>query len=382
MKSTQLQAEEGAFDENDRREEFLATLGHEMRNPLSALSHALEVWPNWDPQQMEQLRAIMQRQVRQLLRLSDDLVDAARISQGKLQLRNEQVGLRQLIEDACEEVKPLIERRGHTLTVHIPDEPIVVSGDQSRLLQVFANLIQNAAKFTEPKGTLSISVGTRAGMAFVKFRDNGRGIEEHLLPFIFEPYSQVKDAFYPLNDGIGIGLRLVKSVVELHGGSVSVDSDGQDCGCEFTVQLPLATLTPGEATPDVPAAGAGTTASQRILVVDDCESAAELLARMLRHCGHEVVVAVDGVTAIRCVLEERPQVVLLDIVLDGMSGLTVAERLREHKELKGLVLIALSGNSDPDSRRRALEAGFDKYLVKPTSIAELVETLAELTTAK
>jgi len=369
-----------SLDEHRHREEFLATLGHEMRNPLSALSYALEVWPDRDPAKMEQLRDTMRRQVGQLLRLSDDLVDTARIAQGKLHLRHEPVGLRQLIDDVCEEVAPLIERRGHTLTVELPLERIVVSGDRSRLLQVFANLLQNAAKFTEPGGSLSVTAETSKGFVCVQVRDSGQGIQDHLLPAIFEPFSQSGDASL-VNDGIGIGLRLVKSVVELHGGSVSASSAGKGCGSEFIVTLPLTRAAPNEVLFDSPPTAEPKVRlpiSRRILVVDDLESSCELLASMLRTSGHEVAVAHDGITAIRHVLENRPQIVILDIVMKGMNGLDVARRLREQSELKGLVLIALSGNCDLNSQRRAIKAGFDQYLIKPTSIAALDEILADL----
>jgi signal transduction histidine kinase len=230
----------------DHTEEFLATLGHEMRNPLSALSTALLVWPRVqdDPLQMEEVRNIMQRQVRQLTRLSDDLLDVARIAQGRLELRREQVGLRQLIDDACEEVRPFIDDRGHALTVSMPAEPMVVYGDPSRLLQVFANLIQNAAKFTNPNGLLCVTVEPREGMAVVRIRDNGPGIEEHLLPGIFEGFRQVGGTRCPANDGIGIGLRLVKTIVELHGGAVVARSAGLGRGSEFAVQLPVTNHAP------------------------------------------------------------------------------------------------------------------------------------------
>ncbi|HUG93420.1 MAG TPA: HAMP domain-containing sensor histidine kinase [Planctomycetaceae bacterium] len=247
-----LERAEALFlDARRRTEEFLATLGHEMRSPLSALSTALQVWSmaKEDPAQMEELRSIMERQVRQLVHLSDDLLDVARIAQGRLELHREPVGLEELIEAACEQVRPFIDGRGHALTVRMPAEPLVVYGDPSRLLQVFANLIQNAAKFTNRNGSLCVTVEPQDGMAVVRVRDNGPGIEEHMLPSIFEPFTQVAETRGLENDGVGIGLRLVKTIVELHGGAVVARSEGLGCGSEFTVQLPVTKDAPGNQQP-------------------------------------------------------------------------------------------------------------------------------------
>ena len=383
-------AQKQFLDANRRTDEFLATLGHEMRNPLSALSNALQVWPDalHDPAQMEALRHIMLRQVRQLTRLSDDLLDVARIAHGKLELRREYVELRQLIDGACEEVRPFIDDCGHALTVNVPTEPLVVFGDPSRLLQVFANLIQNAAKFTGRNGSLCITAEPRERMAVVRVRDNGPGIDERLLPAIFEAFTQADGARTSANDGLGIGLRLVKTIVELHGGSVAVWSQGLGRGSEFTVQLPVLNDAMHGKHPaqQQPAAGddghSQGLPAHRIVVVDDDRLPAELLAQMLRSIGQDVTVANCGATAIRTVLDARPQVVFLDIVMRGMDGCEVARQLRGHTELPGPVLIALSGNGDEDNKRRAMQAGFDKYLVKPTSIAVLAETLAGIPAAK
>lgn len=373
---------------NHRMEEVLATLGHEIRNPLSALSHALEVWPGaqHDQSQMEELRSLMQRQVQQLIRLSDDLMDVARSNRGELELRREYVLLRQLIDDACEEVRPFVDRCGHVLAVTLPDEPIAVYGDPSRLVQVFVNLIQNAAKFTNRNGRLRVTVESRDDMASVRVCDNGPGIEEHMLSEIFEAFAQVNGTRGPANDGLGIGLRLVKTIVELHGGSVAARSAGPGQGSEFTVLLPLLNDTGHShrpATQPVAAVnGHGRrTPAYRIVVVDDDRSIGELMARLLRTIGHSVTVASNGEAAVRMVRDERPQVVFLDLVMHGMDGCEVARQLRDHPELEGLVLIALSGNADEESRRRAREAGFDKYLVKPIGIVTLAETLACLPAA-
>jgi CheY-like chemotaxis protein/two-component sensor histidine kinase len=366
-------------------EEVLATLGHEIRNPLSALSHALEVWPSVqnDQTQMEELRSLMQRQVRQLTRLSDDLLDGARSTHVELKLRREEVSLSQVIHEACEEVRPFVDRCGHALTVTLPNDPIAVYGDPSRLLQVFANLIQNAAKFTNRSGSLRVSVELQDDVAVVQVCDNGSGIEAHMLSEIFEAFAQVNGTRGPANDGLGIGLRLVKTIVELHGGSIAARSAGLGHGSEFSVLLPLLNDAGHGHRPATQPVAALNGHGQRppacrIVVVDDDRSNRELLARLLRTIGHSVTVASNGEMAVRMVLEERPQVVFLDLVMHGMDGCEVARQLRSHPELEGLVLIAVSGNNDEESRRRAGEAGFDKYFVKPIGIATLAETLAGL----
>jgi CheY-like chemotaxis protein len=373
---------------NHRVDEVLATLGHEIRNPLSALSHALEIWPSVqsDQTQMEELRSLMQRQVRQLTRLSDDLMDGARSARGELHLRRERVPLRELIDGVCEEMRPFIDRCGHALTVSLASEPVAVYGDPPRLVQVFANLIQNAAKFTSRNGSLRVSVELQDGMAVVQVCDNGPGIEEHMLSQIFEAFAQVNGTRGPANDGLGIGLRLVKTIVELHGGSIAARSAGLGHGSEFTVLLPLLNdAGHGHRPATLPVAAVNghgrRLQAYRIVVVDDDRSIGELLASLLHTIGHSVTFADNGEAAVRMVLEERPQVVFLDLVMHGMDGCEVARQLRGKPELDGLVLIALSGNNDEESRRRAGEVGFDKYLVKPIGIAMLAETLAGLPAA-
>lgn len=381
--TTEWVSESNALEDTERRrmDGLLATLGHEMRNPLSALSYALEIWPGGeaDATRMGELRDIMRRQVNQLVRLSDDLLDVARIAQGKLQLRREPVVLTHLIEQACEQIRPLIDGSGHAMSVWLPAEPIVVDGDVSKLIQVFSNLIQNAAKFTDNNGSLSVTVGSQDKMAVVRVRDNGRGIESHLLPVIFDSYTQGARPIGPKGDGLGIGLGLVKAIVELHGGSVAAHSEGPGQGSEFTVQLPQSSeATHGS--PDGMLSGvAGHDARRppifRVVVIDDDRSNRELLARLLRMNGQSVTVASDGTMGVRMVLAERPHVVFLDLMMQDMDGCEVANRLRSNPELAGLILIALSGSGDEGSRVRARAAGFDKYLVKPASAAMLTAAL-------
>lgn len=372
------QFEEPDLAANRLATEILTVWGHEVRNPLSALSYALQVWPTaqHDPVQMEELRQVLERQVRQLTRLSDGLLDTARMTRGQLELRREPVVLRQLIEDACEEVRPFIDRCHHTLTVHLPCEQMMVSGDPSRLLQVFANLIQNAAKFTNLAGCLWVTLEQEEELAVVRVRDNGPGIDQQQLPTIFGGGDPQQAACTTANAGLGIGLQLVKSIVELHGGCVVVRSEGPGHGSEFIVRLPLLNKAECRQTAARRNGHDQPLPTYRIVVVDDVPCLGELSARLLRMLGQKVTVASHGKRAIQTVLEERPEVVFLDLVMPGMDGFEVARRLRRDPELTGMVLIAVSGNDDEESRHRATEAGFDQYLVKPIGLPVLAKTLA------
>lgn len=361
---------------------FLAMLGHEMRNPLSALSNALELWPSMMPDalQMEELRRLMLRQVEQLVRFSDDLVNAAR-GEHTLAFRRGRVDLKRIVDAACEEVRPFAERRGHKLTVNLPVEPILVFGDSLRLIQAFANLLQNAVKFTERNGNLDVAVERQAERTAIRVRDNGVGMLPHRLPSIFEAHPERLREYGIANDGLGIGLPLVKRIIDEHGGIVTAHSDGPGLGSVFTVFLPALSAAPGCPLPLSPSAGVVPNRSrrqlpnQRIMVVDDQKCLADLLAKMLRSLGQTVTVSDNGASAIQITLEERPEVVFLDIVMAGLDGYEVARRLREHPALDGMRLVAVSGRGDENSKRQAFEAGFDDYLVKPVSISELAELL-------
>ncbi len=368
------------MEEQNRTDEFLATLGHEMRNPLSALSNALEVWSKDDPVLMDNLRHIMERQVRHLTRLSDDLLDTARIARGKLEIRREQVQLQKVICDACEAVKPFIDRCRQVLIVDARDEPIVVYGDASRLTQVFTNLLQNAAKFTERNGRLCVSFELQAESVAVRVSDNGCGIEKHLQATLFDGDSRLSETSVCGRDGLGIGLKLVKAIVEPHGGSVAVHSEGLGKGSEFTVVLPLwNSPVRGLPTTNLPLAteewNEQHLPAYRIVVVNDNQPLGELLARLLRKIGQSVTVADHREEAVRMVLEKRPQVVFLDLAMQEVDGYEFARRLHEYPELDETALIALSGDGSEENKLRALDAGINRYLVKPTSIGALTDAL-------
>lgn len=373
------------MDERNHTEEFLALLGHEMRNSISALRHSLDVWSMRNPRMMDDLRHSMERQVRQLTRLSDDLLDTARIARGELKLRCECISLQEVIEEACEEVWPFINNHRHTLSVNVPDAPITVFGDSARLIQVFANLLQNAAKFTDRNGCLCIAVELQSTRVAVRVSDNGCGIDQRALATVFETGALVNVTQMPVNDGLGIGLKLVKAIVESHGGSVFAQSDGLGYGSEFTVFLQLwngtnhgdeGTPLPANATTQV-LRGKQSPAYRIVVVDDDCELG-ELLAELLRKIGQSVTVATNGVEAVEQILQRRPQVVFLDLMMDEEDGYAVACQLRKHAELDGLVLVALSGLGGEQHKRRALDAGCDMFLVKPVGLLDFANVLDQV----
>ncbi len=375
----QVDSQESQRIDNLRHEEVLATLGHELRNPLSAINNVLEMWSimEHDPLQMARLREIARHQLEQMIRLSDDLLDIARIEQGKLILRRQNMAVSSLIEKVLEQVGPFIEQRGHVLTVSLPDEPLIVSGDASRLTQALVNLTQNAAKYTEPGGNIWVTAELSNETAVIRVRDNGRGIPEEMLSAIFNLFTQVKAPLEHALEGLGIGLTLVKRIVEMHAGSISVHSEDLECGSEFIVRLPaLSGAGLGEQS-EVPLLlkDIAHAAPRRILVVDDVRALSQTQAMMLRHLGHDVKMATDGAEALRIVLAERPDVVFLDISMPDMDGIEVACEIRKHAELDNTVLIALTGHAEERWQRRALSAGFNHLLVKPTSIAAMEKVL-------
>lgn len=370
-----------ALQEADRRkDEFLATLAHELRNPLAPLSNALQVWPlvENDREQMEQLRQMMERQVHQMRRLIDDLLDVSRITRGKIELRRQEVDVGTLISGAIEAVEPFITACGHTLHVTLSEKPLHVNGDVARLTQVFANILHNAAKYTGRNGEIRISVGEADGSAIVKIGDNGPGIPPEKLGQIFEMFQQVDQTLERSHGGLGIGLTLVKRLVELHGGHVEAHSEGAGKGSEFVVTLPV--LASGDARGDDRAAernGArvGRLPCLRILVVDDVQASAKTLTMMLRSIGQNVEMLHDGQAAIDWVESHRPDLVILDIAMPGMNGYDVAREIRRRPELAETFLVALTGYGQEEDRRRAIEAGFNYHLTKPTSLDALEQLL-------
>jgi PAS domain S-box-containing protein len=372
-------AEEELREDHRRKDQFLALLAHELRNPLAPLSNAVQVFPvvQNDPERSAELLGIMQRQIRQMTRLIDDLLDLARITQGRILLRRDRTAVEAVVAATIEAAQPLISSRQHQLTVTLPQEQLWLHADAARLAQVLTNLLHNAAKYTQPLGQIALVVEQSGNDVLFRVRDNGPGISPEMLTKIFEMFMQVEQTLDRAHGGLGIGLTLVRTLVELHGGSVTAYSDGPGRGSEFVVRLPL----PGEAPSS--AANAPTASIEpptplpvlRVLVVDDVQASAKMLALMLQTLSQNVEVVFDGRTAITTLTQEHFDVVFLDIAMPGMNGLDVARELRTHPELDALRLVALTGFGQDEDRRRSIEAGFSEHLVKPTSLDLLRKVL-------
>ncbi len=373
---------EQVLKESDRRkDEFLATLAHELRNPLAPISNALQIWSRVgsDPQQSNFLRAIMERQVQQLKRLIDDLLDVSRISRGKIQLRKEPLEVSSIIEGAIESVKPFLEESGHTLTVELPREVLRVEGDSGRLMQVFGNLLNNAAKYTPRNGRIWIRGRVEESFVEIRVGDSGSGIPEEMLESIFEAFTQVSHNLDRAQGGLGIGLTLVKNLVEMHGGTVEARSEGMERGSEFIVRLPLlenvsARSMNGRLGADEKIAPL---ARHRVLVVDDLRASADTLTMMLEGLGQDTRTAYDGASALMVMREFHPDVVFSDIAMPMMDGYHLAERIR-HLDGATPFMVALTGYGQKHDKQRAFEAGFNAHLVKPTSMEDLRNVMEDV----
>ncbi len=365
--------------EDDRRkDEFLAMLAHELRNPLAAIDGAVQVAEGADAdEQLAWAREVIGRQTKQLSRLIDDLLDISRITQGKIQLRREPLDLAAAVARAVESVRPQVDARRHMLEVDVGPGPLPVEADPSRIEQVLGNLLTNAAKYTPDGGRIRLSARREGGEVVVEVEDSGVGIAPEMLPRIFDAFTQVEQTIDRSQGGLGIGLTLVRRLVELHGGSVSARSEGPGRGSTFTVRLPAADCDiparPGAAGP---ASRDGSRPRPRVLVVDDSADTARAMARLLGVEGYDVRVAHDGRAALDAAREHRPDVILLDIGLPGMNGYEVARAVRRDPDLAGVTLIAISGYGQDHDRRRSLDSGFDHHLVKPVDYGVLYELLA------
>jgi PAS domain S-box-containing protein len=369
-------------EEGRRKNEFLATLAHELRNPMAALSNMLEILRRKGPDEPAPPQAVeaMGRQLSQLVRLVDDLLDLSRITHNRLELRKGPVELGAVIDQAVESSRPLVESMRHELRVVPSPGPITLEGDAARLAQVFANLLNNSAKYTSPGGKIEVKTERRGKEAVVTVKDNGAGIPPERLDSIFEMFNQGQGSLERSQGGLGIGLTLVRRLVQMHGGSVQAESAGEGKGAEFVVRLPIHEPRPA-ASPE-PAPAREPSAARRILVVDDNHDSAESLAMLLSITGNQTSTAHDGAEALDAAARHRPDVVLLDIGLPTLNGYEVCRRIREEPWGKEMVLIALTGWGQDEDRRKSQEAGFDGHLVKPVNYPALMALLATLGVAK
>jgi signal transduction histidine kinase/DNA-binding NarL/FixJ family response regulator len=367
-----------------RKDEFLAMLGHELRNPLGAISNATEALKHFstEEERRSQLRAMIDRQVRHLSRIVDDLLDVSRLSHGLVELRKESVDLAGVIAGAVAVCRHPIESRGHQLTVSLPQKPILLEADPARLAQVLCNLLDNAAKFSDPGGQIALFAAleeTESGpQAVVRVRDAGIGIPPALLPHVFEPFTQGSQALDRSQGGSGVGLTLVRRLVEMHGGTIQAQSEGSGRGAEFVLRLPAVGQTEP---PPRDAGGEGEEPSSnrvRVLVVEDHPDAAQTLGDLLAVHGYEVRLAQDGPSAVRAGRKFHPHAVLLDIGLPGMDGCEVARALRNQPRWKPAMIIAVTGYGQEEDRRRSQAAGIEHHLVKPVDLHALLALLTRL----
>lgn len=356
-----------------RKDEFLAILAHELRNPLAPIRNSLQILRMTacnDPT-AERVCEMMERQVNHMVRLVDDLMEVSRITRGLIELRNEETDLATVIRSAVETSKPLIESKQHQLALSLPPDPIPLYGDCVRLGQVISNLLNNAAKYTNRGGQIWLTAKRDGSTAVVSVRDNGIGLSADMLPVVFEMFMQVDRSSNRSEGGLGIGLTLVKNLVEQHDGTIAAHSDGPGKGSEFTVRLPITVPTSHEPrapsivgrAPDVP--------RRRVLVVDDNYDAAASLGMLLKYLGADVHTANDGAAALSAIESYRPDVVFLDIGMPVMDGFEVAGRIRENRDNDNVVLVALTGWGQADDRDRTRAAGFDHHLVKPADISSI-----------
>ena len=372
-------AEQGLREADRRKDEFLATLAHELRNPLAPIRNGLQILrlAGADPVANARVQEMLERQVSHLVRLVDDLMEVARVTRGRIELRREPVDLGAMLRSAVETSRPLIEAARHELTVELPAEPVTLMADSVRLAQIVANLLNNAAKYTEDGGRIALSARREGDHAVISVRDSGVGIPVEVLPRVFDLFAQADRTYHRAQGGLGIGLTLVRTLVELHGGTVAAKSDGVGHGSEFIVRLPLGVELERERK-GLRDEVDSVFASHRFLVVDDSRDAAHSLKLLLESLGSDVSTATDGAAALDELESYRPSVMLLDIGMPGMDGLEVARRVRQRLGSRDLTIIALSGWGQDQDRRRSREAGIDYHMVKPLDLDELGRLLMAL----
>jgi signal transduction histidine kinase/ActR/RegA family two-component response regulator len=372
-----LRHHEQVLSEVDHRKDvFLAMLAHELRNPLAPLRNAPELQRRapGDCRIVEAARAMMERQVAHMVRLVDDLLDMSRITSGRLQVQKTRVALAEVVSLAVETAKPLIEAAKHEFTVVVPQQAIYVQADSSRLAQVFANLLHNSVKYTEPGGHVWLTAQILGNEVVVVVRDTGIGIRPDDIPRIFELFVQVAPVLERSKGGLGIGLSLAKGIVELHGGRIEATSAGVGKGSEFLVRLPILASVANAADSHAEEKSSRHVTRRRIVVVDDLADAADSLAIMLQTMGHDTRTAYDGVEAVQAVAAFKPDIVFLDIGLPKMNGYDAASSIRAQSNGKHVVLVAVTGWGQEQDRRRPADVGFDHHLTKPAD-PQMVESL-------
>jgi signal transduction histidine kinase len=379
-KTRELEQLNAALREANRnKDEFLAMLAHELRNPLAAIHNAVQLMrtPGLSSDQSSWAHDMIERQLGHLTRLIDDLLDVARITRGKINLAREQVPLSIVVSRAVETVQPLVSRQRHELIQSVAGEGLLIEGDPTRLIQIVGNILSNAAKYTQPGGRIELSAGPCGEQVEIRIRDNGIGIEPELIPSVFNLFAQAARADPGNQQGLGIGLALVKRLVELHGGEVEAHSEGLGRGSEFVVRFPCLRQAERRTTPpevaSVPVAAG--VSQRRILIADDNRDALDSLAQLLQLAGHEVYRAADGHEALAAAAERRPDLVMLDIGMPGLDGYQVARRIRAEQWGRQITLVAVTGWGQDADRRRSREAGFDSHWVKPLDAQKLAALL-------
>lgn len=369
-------------DADKRKDEFLATLAHELRNPLAPISNSVSILSSERSPAHVRKSALgmMERQVKQMVRLVDDLMDVARITRGKIVLKSEPIQLSDVLLSAAEISQPLIDQFGHRLIMDLPETPIWLNADFTRLSQVFSNLMNNAAKYSEPNREIRVTTESHAGSVIVRVKDQGIGLTEETMARVFDMFAQADESLERAHGGLGVGLTLVKAMVEMHDGRISVTSEGLGKGSEFSVNLPIIEAeTAPEEKGDAPQAEETPQASgMRILIVEDNEALAQTTGWMIEMLGHGYKLAHNGPDAIALSKSYRPDVVMMDIGLPGMNGYDLCALMKQEKHLTSTVFIAQTGWGQDEHRQRAREAGFDQHLVKPVYIELLQDVLGKI----
>jgi PAS domain S-box-containing protein len=364
-----------------RRDEFLALLAHELRNPLAPILNAVHLMRlhGLPTAELEYARAIIERQGEHLARLLDDLLDLSRVTHGKIELRKQEVDLRSVVTEAVQSRRSEIDRRRHQLTIALPEEPVYGEVDLTRLAQVIVNLLNNAAKYTETDGRIDVALRREGSQARLCVKDTGMGIPPEQLANIFDPFTQLDTSLERTRGGLGLGLTLVRRLVELHGGTIVAHSDGAGQGSEFVVRLPCRESVASDGCDTVPTPQT-TFVPRCILLIEDNRDGREMLRDLLRSWGHQVEEAGDGLDGLNALRRQLPDVALVDVGLPGLDGYALARQIRALPEAAKVCLIAVTGYGQPEDRRRALKAGFNAHLVKPVDLHKLEQLLAELPT--